>query len=485
MSNPLLKPAGTTVIRDYRHAARIFTDDNFRLSPKYGFLFYVEFDFNPLITSVSNLSAQELGMIVKSVNLPKYTIDTKIHNAYNRKNIVQNKISYDAVTISFHDDQSDNVRNFWYDYYSYFFRDPDYADATYSAAHKYQSRPTFDWGYTPKTAVGYNSTLSSLTNQPYQYIQAIRIYSLYQKNFSEYELINPTITSFKHGEHSNSGTAEMLSHEMTVQFETVKYHTGYVTKDNVGGFIDLHYDNTRSPIAVEGAENQITDGHGGTARITNDIVDLATGTTNPLIFNAVAAARNAANGFTQAAPFPQAAAAATTYASTLGGTNMGGFSIPSLGSAGSGSTLGGSLNNTLTAASTAANFIPNAANQVVGSIATGIGTNGSAIIGLATAAISNPKVFLSTTLNMGINYAMSYAASTATKAISDLTQPYITDLKTTLGGAAGDVTGFFTSGGAQAYLTGWSADILSSSAFEVTGFGSLNSTGEILGSLEF
>ena len=170
--------AKETVLRNYRHATRIFTDDNFRLSPKYGWLFYVEFDFNPLITSISNQAAQELGMIVKNVTLPKFSIDTKIHNAYNRKNIVQNKINYDPVNITFHDDQSDNVRQFWYDYYSYFYRDPDYADATYSAPHKYQSRPSFDWGYTPRPAVGYSQSTGV---QPYQYIQAIRIYSLYQQ----------------------------------------------------------------------------------------------------------------------------------------------------------------------------------------------------------------------------------------------------------------------------------------------------------------
>ena len=77
---------GVETLRDYQHAARIFTDSNFRLSPKYGFLFYVEFDFNPLITEITNISAQELGMLVKNVNLPKYTIDVKQHNAYNRKN---------------------------------------------------------------------------------------------------------------------------------------------------------------------------------------------------------------------------------------------------------------------------------------------------------------------------------------------------------------------------------------------------------------
>jgi len=44
---------------------------------------------------------------------------------------------------------------------------------------------------------------------------------LYQKNFSEYQLINPTITSFKHGDHQN-GDSNLLENQMTVQFETVK-----------------------------------------------------------------------------------------------------------------------------------------------------------------------------------------------------------------------------------------------------------------------
>ena len=121
-------PAGSphTVIKDYKHATRIFVDDNYSMSPKYGFVYYVVFELNPAIANIpNNQYAQELGMLVKSVTLPKFTIDTKTHNAYNRPNIVQNKIKYDPVSIMFHDDQGDRVRNFWYDYYSYFYRDPD------------------------------------------------------------------------------------------------------------------------------------------------------------------------------------------------------------------------------------------------------------------------------------------------------------------------------------------------------------------------
>jgi hypothetical protein len=407
--NHILKSGGTTTIRDYRHAARIFTDNNFRLSPKHGFLFYVEFDFNPLITNISNISAQEMGMIVKTVSLPKYTIQVKEHNAYNRKNLVQNALKYDPVSITFHDDQADTIKNFWYDYYSYFYRDPDYADSTYSAPHKYQSRASFDWGYSPKAAVGYNNANG---NQPYQYIQAIRIYSLYQKNFSEYELINPIITSFKHGEHTNNDTQTLLQHEMTVQFETVKYYSGYVTQNTVGGFVDLHYDNTPSPLTPAQGTNLIDNGNGGFTVASDRIVDLASINMSlrqmaPLIFNKTT--------LISASAVPGSIASGTAFSSTAG-VNAGGFSIPSLGSLTQGMTSSGVLSQQLSAsaATLAGTVTSQATNAVIGGLAKGLGPNGTAIVGLAAQAIANPKLLLNTVASAAINQATNWVVGKVT-----------------------------------------------------------------------
>lgn len=419
---------GTVTLRNYQHATRIFTDANFRLSPKYNFLFYVEFDLNPLITSVSNISAQELGMIVKTVQLPKYTIDTKTHNAYNRVNIVQNKIKYDPVTITFHDDQADNVKNFWYDYYSFYYRDPDYADATYASSHKYQNRPSFQWGYSPKAAVGYNNANGS---QPYQYIQAIRIYSLYQKNFSQYELINPTITKFEHGDHAN-GENGVLSHSMTVSFETVKYYTGYTTPDTVGGYIDLHYDNTPSPISPAVGNDIIDNGLGSVAHVNATTIDLASinfmnTTVGTMLYNnSVGVTGIGAAGIS----------GGVNFSSTSGGINAGGFSIPNLGSLPTGlpSSAGLLSGATATLAGTVGNLAGQATGAVVGGIAKGLGSNGQAIVGLTAAAISNPKLFLKTAENMAIGIAGNYLANKLT----EITTPYITKLGTTVAGAVSE-----------------------------------------------
>jgi len=434
-----------TVLRDYRHAARIFVDGNFRLSPKYNFLFYVEFDLNPLITNISNTTTQELGMIVKSVNLPKYTIGFKEHNAYNRKNYVQNNIKYDAVTISFHDDQSDTVRSFWYDYYSYYYRDPDYADATYTAPTKYNSRQTFDWGYTPRPAVGYNQ---SAANQPYQYIQAIRIYSLYQKNFSEYELINPIITSFKHGDHVN-GEQGLMSHDMTVQFETVKYMTGYTTTGTVGGYIDLHYDNTPSPLTGSGGTQLIPDGMGGFSNAPSTITDLANNATdiNP---NLLSQQTLAAAAVLPSAAYAEAFGGAVVAMSGAGGTNNGGLSMPALGSLTQGLTSGAVLGAQLAAAGVgiAGSAATSLANGVTGGLAAGLGPNGKSILALGAAAIANPQAVIKTAENMVVSAATKAVTSAASAAVNTFVSQTITpyfksigqSISTTVSGAWADLT---------------------------------------------
>lgn len=412
---------GTEILRNYQHASRIFVDGNYRLSPKYGFLFYVEFDFNPLITNVSNTAAQELGMIVKSVTLPKFTIDTKVHNAYNRKNIVQNKINYDPVNIVFHDDQADNVRNFWYDYYSFFFRDSDFADSTYGIIHKYQERPSFGWGYTPRPIGSYNW---STAYQNYQYIQSIRIFSLYQKNFSEYQLVNPIITNFKHGDHSN-GDNNLLEHQMTLQFETVKYRTGYTTENTVGGYIDLHYDNTASPIAPSIGTDIIENDQGGVSRVPDTITDLAN---QNLMTDGGSVLPTPSSGALASVNSAATTAGTSTTLASGSPTNPGGFTLPYLGSVTGAVSFGAIASQQLNSAavSLAASTGSTLAGSVIGGITSGLGQNGTALVGLATSAISNPSGTLNTIQNMAIKFVTGAATTVinnyATSAGNDISR---------------------------------------------------------------
>ena len=234
-------------VHDYAHASRIYVSNAFRLHPKFSFLFYVRFNLNQDFTLFDNLKNSEVGSLAKSVTLPKFTIDTRNLNAYNRPNLVQTKIKYDPVTIKFHDDGADLIRELWYEYYSFYFRDSDHAAATYATPHKYLPRATDGWGYTLRDVPG---TGSSVNYAPVtQLINNIQIFSFNQKRFSEVMIHNPVITSFRHGDHDYAQGTGLLENEMQLQYEAVSYASGYVTESNFGSDMLLYYDRSPSSVA--------------------------------------------------------------------------------------------------------------------------------------------------------------------------------------------------------------------------------------------
>ncbi len=235
--------------RSYDHATKLFLADNYRLTPKQSFLYYVIFTFDPAISAIQSgigailsiaerYQSFETGMLVKRADLPKFQINTKTVNAYNRKNILQTGLLYENSQIVFHDDAADVITNFWNDYYTYYFRDSDYGIDQYRNPYRYNLRSTVGWGFTPRN--------QSIPN----FFANIRLFSLHNKRFTEYMLINPVITNWKHGALDSRESTQLLENSMTVSFESVKYFTGYINPINVDGFSLLHYDNTPSPIST-------------------------------------------------------------------------------------------------------------------------------------------------------------------------------------------------------------------------------------------
>lgn len=249
--NADLKPLENGTTHPYDHATRLFLSDNFRLAPKQTFLYYVciNVDQSALQTLLGALGSEsvssqtlieqyETGLMAKRVELPRFNIQTRSLKAYNRKNIFQTGIQYDPITITFHDDAADTVTKFWNDFYTYYYRDSDYDASLYQVGHKYENRRRDGWGYSPR-----NGNIKP-------FLRDIQIFSLHNKRFTEYRLINPIITQWRHGEHDSSASNGLLDANMTVDFETVKYYTGYVNPVDVNGFAVIHYDDTPSPIST-------------------------------------------------------------------------------------------------------------------------------------------------------------------------------------------------------------------------------------------
>lgn len=409
--NADLKPiqAGQST-HPYDHATRLFLADNFRLAPKQSFLYYVVINLDPSQTQLGSgflgaalsfadrYQSLETGMLVKSVDLPKFSIDTKTLNAYNRKNTIQTNIRYEPVEIKFHDDAADVITNFWNDYYTYYYRDSDYSTTSYGQPYKYQKRNKIGWGFSPRN--------SSLPN----FLSSIRIFSLHNKRFTEYYLANPIITNWRHGEHRAAGSNDTLENSMTVTYETVKYFTGYINPVSVDGFSLLHYDTTNSPIststtniysdagllgAIDSAPKDLrkpdgSDGSGGPVssllsmyRLYNNVKNInLNNVVGSVVGNyGVSVINNVLNGSSNPFGFP-----VTPGQSTQGSYNnivgSGGYAI---GAPGAGVSVGGSLTGI------AVGSAVNATNTVLGGFAStverGVATATGAVVTAGSTAV--------------------------------------------------------------------------------------------------
>jgi hypothetical protein len=249
----------TDNLKDFSHASKLFVGDQYRLVPKSGFLFHVFIDINGTVYDDANPNGmRELGLMAKTAELPKFTVDTKTMNTYNRPTVVQSKIKYDPVSIVFHDDSSNLIRNFWINYYKRYYRDSDYSLTQYSLPFKYTDQQITDFGFSPRGD---------------RFLKAIRIYSLHKKRFSEYILVNPTIKSLRHGQHDNQSIDSIMSHEMVIEYESVLYNSGKVRLGDPKGFADLHYDRSPSPLTPSGGGPRSVFGPGGIIDTGKDVLE--------------------------------------------------------------------------------------------------------------------------------------------------------------------------------------------------------------------
>ena len=152
--NGALSPKGD--MADYTHAARLYTDDNFRLAPKQKFLYHVTLNLNEnvinkILPGWVQRHSNEVNMLVKSVDMPKFNIQTETKNKYNRKKNLQTSLEYDPVNITFHDDNLGITTMLMEAYYRYYYADGGhYADgvsAPYSPRNTYKGAEDHKYRY--------------------------------------------------------------------------------------------------------------------------------------------------------------------------------------------------------------------------------------------------------------------------------------------------------------------------------------------------
>jgi len=273
-SSALGNPKGN--LGDYAHASALYVRNNLRLTPKQKFLYHVVFDINPIaLASLGQAAGQllnkkEINLLVRSIDMPGYSIDTDVKNQYNRKKIVQTKLRYDPVSVVFHDDQAGLTTLLWETYFRYYYQDPNYArknaigqpDTTVPLP--FINDPDNTYGSELRNSYRYGL---DKTRPSAPFFNTITINQLHGNsgvsNFTSYTLVNPIITSLRH-DSLEQGASQFTENQMQIEYESVMYGRGLTTVDNPAGFADpSHYDVGKSPLSVEGGGVSNIFGDGG------------------------------------------------------------------------------------------------------------------------------------------------------------------------------------------------------------------------------
>ena len=260
--------ADTGYLRDYQHASRLYVDSAYGMAPKAGWSYFIEIGLNPAMGQGAKgpfkfineewytKSKGKLGLVAKSADLPRFTIGHETINQYNKKTVIQNKITYNPITITFHDDMGNMTTNLWKNYYQYYYADSKYPTTFNGGATgrtaKIPSAFNMDSGtyYSgrPNSAKTWSYGLNNEQSVPF--FSYITIFLLNKQKYSSVTLINPIITEWSHSQLDNTSANKMLENKMTVAYEAVFYDTfqNRITKNEPGFNKDLPYDPTKSPL---------------------------------------------------------------------------------------------------------------------------------------------------------------------------------------------------------------------------------------------
>jgi hypothetical protein len=280
---------GLPGMKDFRHASRLYIDDNYKLMPKQKFLFHVVFNTDETLffNGFNSNERYELNMLVKSCDLPKYNMSVEEKTQYNKKMYAATRIAYEPVNITFHDDHADTVNAFWKKYYEYHIADSVALNSDLAISN---TKDDYYDGIDKKNITKFGMDTPAMRKKPY--LKGIEIFVLHKQRFTSMTLVNPIIGSFSHDNLDQADGAGVLSNTMQILYETVIYKSGIVNKNNVPGFATIHYDKEPSPLTVLGGGTNSIFGPGG---VVDGIGSVITNVQSGNILGAILAASNTYN----------------------------------------------------------------------------------------------------------------------------------------------------------------------------------------------
>lgn len=309
----LSNPKGT--LGDFQHAAKLYNDTAFQLSPKVKFLYHVVLNINPNAianTPFRQMSMNTVNLLVKSAELPKFNMDVETKHQYNRKKNVQTGINYEPVNIVFHDDNAGVTTMLWSLYYGYYFADTSHNGApgagdknatsnessgildlvgsfvpsvarAIKTGERYlnpnKSEPTIGSSpaayqnntYLGSERNGFRYGLDNSTQEPF--FNSIQIYQLSRQLYQCYTLVNPMVTGWSHDTMEQGDDGGVVQSAMTVSYESVFYNQGVIEPGiTPRGFATEFYDQVPSMLQIQGGGTRSIFGEGGVVTGVSDLL---------------------------------------------------------------------------------------------------------------------------------------------------------------------------------------------------------------------
>lgn len=256
----------TGYLKDYKHAARLYQDNYYGMSPKAGWSYFVEIGLNPSLPNKSlfpevnadwyNRSKGKLGLLAKTVDLPRISISNEILNSYNKKTVIQNKVSYNPISITFHDDMNNFINNLWSNYYQYYVADSRYTGTL--AGSVYGRTLELPASFKQNAQWDNRAFAYGLNNgQDLPFLSFVRIFLLNRKQYTSVTLVNPKIVDYQPSQLDQNNGTKLMDAKFTFAYETVHYNNNHLAKGNKvtksnPGFNQEHYDNSPSPLSIYG-----------------------------------------------------------------------------------------------------------------------------------------------------------------------------------------------------------------------------------------
>ena len=278
-------------MKSYQHASKLYVEGGYARAPKFNHLYFVSFNISDGVVrdrSWLQNGYNTVGLLVKSTTLPKFKIAAEQMNQYNRKTQVQTRLTYEPVSMEFHDDNSEITNGLWKNYYRYYYTDSIYGGKDDTVVPtpsqvslgkklfggllspgrkriKQRENNTFPDAYTDnkyRKEVPYAYGLDNFQSVPF--FKSIDIFVLHQQKFTQITLINPKIISWDHDDVGQSDSTKMMRNKMSLVYESVLYNDGRIGKGSRSGvFAEAFYDTSPIPLSIAGKGSASLFGPGG------------------------------------------------------------------------------------------------------------------------------------------------------------------------------------------------------------------------------